>query len=120
MATAILTSMFPRFYTVLDVRASEALGQRDLSSPRYFLAYLTACRRMAAEFGVTLRDFDRANWQWSKVQSESRAVQCKDICDVPVGRPHLPDSSGPDSGGCGLIQMVDQSKSAPIVLVGRR
>jgi hypothetical protein len=80
MASAILTAMFPTFYTVCDIRASAALGQKDYSSLRYYVAYLTACRRMAAECGVTLRDFDRANWQWSKQQSGGRARDCEETC----------------------------------------
>jgi hypothetical protein len=27
---------------------------------------------MAAQYGVSLRDFDRANWQWSKDQSKTK------------------------------------------------
>jgi hypothetical protein len=80
MASAVLTALFPNVYTVCDVRASEALGQRDLSSLRYYVAYLTACARMAAEHGVSLRDLDRANWQWSKEQSNKhRKRRCRGI-----------------------------------------
>lgn len=79
-ASAILTAMFPTIYTVCDFRASAALGQRDLSSLRYYLAYLAACRRMAAEYSISLRDFDRANWQWSKELSKSRVRPCRDAC----------------------------------------
>ena len=77
MATAILTAMFPAIYTVCDFRASAALGQRDYSSPRYYVAYLAACHRMAADHGVTLRDFDRANWQWSKEHSKKSRRRCR-------------------------------------------
>ena len=70
--------VFPRIYTVCDFRASAALGQRDLSSLRYYLAYLAACSWMAASYGVSLREFDRANWQWSKERSKSEACQCRD------------------------------------------
>ncbi|MFZ0732201.1 MAG: hypothetical protein WAM79_07750 [Candidatus Sulfotelmatobacter sp.] len=80
LASAILTAMFPTFYTVCDIRASAALGQRNYNSLRYYVAYLTACRRMAPEYGVTLRDFDRANWQWSKQQSKGRARHCEEAC----------------------------------------
>jgi hypothetical protein len=81
MASAILTAMFPTIYTVCDVRASEALGQKDYGSLRYYLAYLAACRSMAAQYGVTLRDFDRANWQWSWEQSQNkRKRQCRKPC----------------------------------------
>lgn len=81
MASAILTAMFPTIYTVCDVRASEALGQKDYSSLRYYLAYLDYCRRTAAQYGVTLRDFDRANWHWSWEQSQNkRKSQCRKPC----------------------------------------
>jgi len=81
MASAILTAMFPTIYTLCDIRASEALGQKDYGSLRYYLAYLDYCRRMAAQYGVTLRDFDRANWQWSWEQSQKkRKQQCRKPC----------------------------------------
>jgi hypothetical protein len=75
MASAILTAMFPTVYTVCDILASAALGQKDYGSLRYYVAYLSACRRMAAQHGVALRDFDRANWQWSKDQSKVRGAK---------------------------------------------
>lgn len=78
MASAVLTAMFPAIYTVCDIRASHALGQSDYGSLRYYVAYLPACRRMATEYGVSLRDFDRANWQWSKEQSKNgRKRRCQ-------------------------------------------
>jgi hypothetical protein len=83
MATAFLTAMFPTIYTVCDIRASEALGQKDYGSLRYYVAYLAACRRMAAAYGVTLRDFDRANWQWSKERSQNnRKRPCSTVCGL--------------------------------------
>jgi len=69
MASAILTAMFPERYTVCDFRASHALGQKDNNSLRYYVAYLDYFQMTAAEFGVTLRDFDRANWFWSWEQT---------------------------------------------------
>lgn len=72
MASAILTAMFPTLYTVCDFRASHALGQKDFSSLRYYIEYLAECRAMAAQYRVSLRDFDRANWQWSKEQSRNK------------------------------------------------
>ena len=83
MASAILTAMFPTIYTVCDFRASEAMGQKkDRSSLRYYVAYLAACRRMAKQYGVTLRDFDRANWQWSweEAQKKGRKPRCRKPC----------------------------------------
>jgi hypothetical protein len=66
MVSAILTAINPNHYTVLDFRALEALGAEDEELTLYVL-YVEACRAMAKKFGnVALRDFDRANWQWSK------------------------------------------------------
>lgn len=69
MASAILTAIKPGHYTVLDVRALEALGVKNGQNLSLYIAYLEACQRMARDHGVSLRDFDRANWQWSKRQS---------------------------------------------------
>ena len=63
MASAILTAMFPHKYTVLDFRSLDAIGVENFESIRLYLHYLTACKNMAKRYGVTLRDFDRANWQ---------------------------------------------------------
>jgi hypothetical protein len=82
MASALLTAMFPSLYTVCDFRASSALGLNDGSSLRFYDAYLAACRKIAAENGVSLRDFDRANWQWSKDQDKHKKMtsECKGAC----------------------------------------
>jgi hypothetical protein len=70
MASAILTAIDPKRYTVLDFRALEALGVEDSEDLNLYVQYVEACRNMAKENGVSLRDFDRANWQWSKRKSE--------------------------------------------------
>jgi len=82
MASAILTAMFPTLYTVCDFRASHALGQKDFSSLRYYIEYLAECRAMAAQYRVSLRDFDRANWRWSKEQSKNKnkTRRCEECC----------------------------------------
>ena len=85
MASAILTAMFPTLYTVCDFRASSALGVKDYSSLRYYVAYLAACREMAVRYGVSLRDFDRANWQWSKDQTKKKAKKCEGWCRANEG-----------------------------------
>jgi hypothetical protein len=66
MASAILTAIDPERYTVLDFRALEALGLDDSEDADLYVFYVEACRRMAENYGVTMRAFDRANWQWSK------------------------------------------------------
>jgi len=80
MASAILTAMFPTLYTVCDFRASHALGHKDFSSLRYYIEYLAECRAMATQYRVSLRDFDRANWQWSKEQSKNKTSRFDECC----------------------------------------
>jgi len=42
-----------------------------LQRPNNFAACLReACRSMAKKYGVNVRDFDRANWRWSKRKSK--------------------------------------------------
>jgi len=73
MASAILTVFDPCRYTVLDVRAwasLERLGLRELGlktsmsldNAETYGAYLSACRRLAVEHGVSLRTLDRCLW----------------------------------------------------------
>lgn len=66
MASAILTAIDPERYTVLDFRALEALGVEDSDDVNLYVLYVEACRKMAEDYGVPMRDLDRANWQWSK------------------------------------------------------
>jgi hypothetical protein len=75
MASAILTGMFPELYTVCDFRAAEALGMKDSDDVDFYTSYLEFCRRTAKEYGVSLRNFDRANWQWSKNKSKGQKRQ---------------------------------------------
>jgi hypothetical protein len=72
VASAILTAIDQRRYTVIDFRALEALGTDSRNrSVEFYLAYLAACRSLAAEHGVELRVLDRALWQWSKEHGKS-------------------------------------------------
>jgi len=73
MASAILTAMDPDRYTVLDFRALQALGCEDHEEIEFYVDYLAYCKEKAAELGVSLRDFDRANWQWSKNRAKKAA-----------------------------------------------
>jgi hypothetical protein len=67
MASAILTAINPERYTVLDFRALESLGIKNWPDNfAFYVAYLKACRELAASHGKSLRTFDRALWQWSK------------------------------------------------------
>jgi hypothetical protein len=66
VASAILTAIDPERYTVIDFRALEALDSKSPDrSVNFYLDYLDTCRQLAAKHGVTLRDLDRALWQWS-------------------------------------------------------
>ncbi len=75
MASAILTVYAPEEYTVMDVRAwatlqtvgLEKVGLSTAMSPddedcETYAAYLTACKRMAHNLGVSLRTLDRCLW----------------------------------------------------------
>jgi len=67
VASAILTAIHPDRYTVIDFRALEALGCASGDrSVNFYLEYLEQCRRLAKRHAVSLRDLDRALWQWSK------------------------------------------------------
>lgn len=64
MASAILTCIFPESYTVIDVRALDALrSERRTIGKSLYLRYLEFCRATAAELGVELRQLDRALWK---------------------------------------------------------
>jgi hypothetical protein len=66
VASAILMAVFPERFTVIDVMAFRALGVRDKlrrDVPLY-LCYLAFCRKQANRLGISLRDMDRALWQW--------------------------------------------------------
>jgi hypothetical protein len=66
VASAILTAIDPARYTVIDFRALEALGSESKDRAiNFYLAYLDICRKLAKRHKVTLRNLDRALWQWS-------------------------------------------------------
>lgn len=72
VATAFLTALDPQEYTVLDFRALEALGAKDGNTVELYVCYRNACKKLAEQHGVSLRTFDRANWQWSKNKSKGK------------------------------------------------
>jgi hypothetical protein len=67
-ASALLHFAFPGDYPILDVRALASLGHkgRSVYPVSFWIRYLEACRRLAAEHGVSIRELDKALWQWSK------------------------------------------------------
>jgi hypothetical protein len=76
VASAILTAIDPKRYTVIDFRALNALGTNTKDrSIDYYLQYLDYCRSLATKYSVDLRTLDRALWQWSKKRDSGlRAV----------------------------------------------
>jgi hypothetical protein len=67
VASAILAAINPDRFTIIDYRALESLGVKRLSpTVDFYLEYLAHCRHLASKHGVSLRDLDRALWQWSK------------------------------------------------------
>lgn len=82
-ATTILHFRFPRRYTIMDYRAWESLQDTRLTrgerkgfkiDRRYkirddfehWMTYLTVCRNICKREGCSLRDLDKALWQYSK------------------------------------------------------
>ena len=71
VASAILTAIDPKRFTIIDFRALEALNQRKSAlNINYYLEYLDFCKLLARKNRVTLRTLDRAFWQWSKENSK--------------------------------------------------
>ena len=77
IASAVLTTMFPEKYTIIDFRALESLGivKAPSGSVHYYLHYLAKCRELARKHNVSLRTLDRALWQWSK-ENGAREATC--------------------------------------------
>lgn len=66
VASAILTTVDPARYTIIDIYALRSLGVEGgpTHSVDYYLLYLEKCRDLAREFGISLRVLDHALWQW--------------------------------------------------------
>jgi hypothetical protein len=67
-ASVLLHFALPDRYPILDVRALESLGVTGRTSypVAFWIAYVDACRALAAARGVSLRTLDKALWQASK------------------------------------------------------
>jgi len=67
-ASVLLHFAEPDRYPIIDWRALESLGERERATYPipYWLAYVAACRALAAEAGVTMRVLDKALWQHSR------------------------------------------------------
>jgi hypothetical protein len=68
VASAVLTTIEPTRYTVIDFRSLESLGSKSLDrTVDFYLSYLDFCRNLKDRHNVSdLRTLDRALWQWSK------------------------------------------------------
>jgi len=68
MASVILHWCHAEPYPILDYRALGSLGLDTLPAYNFpfWQAYTAHCRDLADEAGVSLRDLDRALWQYSK------------------------------------------------------
>jgi hypothetical protein len=68
-ASTLLHFAHPEPYPILDFRALWSLGV-EVSPTHYDFAtwwdYVTTCRRIAESAGTSIRDLDRALWQYSK------------------------------------------------------
>ena len=70
VASALLMVSDPESFTVIDFRSLHALrahGELADDRPAYF-PYVLRCREIAQRVGTTLRELDRALWQWSRAQ----------------------------------------------------
>ena len=68
VASAIMTTIHPDRFTIIDVHALRELGEeKQASRPDttvdFYLKYLDFCLATAAKLGVSLRDLDKALWQ---------------------------------------------------------
>lgn len=69
IASALLHFAFPDRFPILDFRALETLGDRTTAtqySPAFWERYVERCQAIAGDAGVSIRDLDKALWQWSK------------------------------------------------------
>lgn len=73
VASAVMTAIRPKTYTVLDFRALEALGNPTAArSVPFYLSYLNYCTDLASRWKMPLRQLDRALWQWSAARSAGK------------------------------------------------
>lgn len=68
VASVILHFAYPDEYTILDFRAVWSLGLQEPKQYtfKYWMNYLALVRRVAKDCKVSLREMDKALWQFSK------------------------------------------------------
>jgi hypothetical protein len=61
-------------YPILDFRALWSLGsEQQYYTFEFWWQYVTTCRAIAAECNVSIRDLDRALWEYSRLHQPKRA-----------------------------------------------
>ncbi len=72
-ASALMTWISPKRYTVIDVRALESLKVKKYNlNLDFYIRYLQFCLKASKKHRVSLRTYDRALWQKSKDKSPKR------------------------------------------------
>ena len=69
MGSTILHFVFDNRYPIVDVRAMRVIGGPDYFNFPRWSRYVELCRETAAEYGVTLRQLDRALWTLDYLRS---------------------------------------------------
>lgn len=67
VASCVLRFAHQDPYPILDIRALQSLGyrtQRTVYSDTFWQDYVAACRVLARQHGMSMRDLDRALWAW--------------------------------------------------------
>lgn len=73
VASVLLHFGHQDWYPIWDFRALESLGvpKKTGFSFKLWIKYTDYCRKLSHEYGVSMRDFDRALWQYSKINQSS-------------------------------------------------
>ncbi len=81
VASAILTTINPEKYTIIDFRALISLGsnKKPPYSIDFYLAYLARCRELAHELNISLRTLDHALWQWYDDPQRVNSDSCRTV-----------------------------------------
>lgn len=66
MASVILHFVFPDDYPIIDQRVMNCVGGSTTISYSGWRSYVDFCKRTADEFGVSLRELDKALWAYDK------------------------------------------------------
>ena len=73
VASAIMTAVYPDRYTIIDFRALHSLSVHSYNcTVDFYLDYLRFCQSLSIEWHMSLRNLDRALWQWSSIHAVER------------------------------------------------